>query len=114
MINAKELEKDKSESKIIAAIIIINAIFGLLFPFSVIGAIVSPMTFDAPGSTEHFLNWVFFYATSSFPLVILVAVITSFIFLFTLKSYKIALVFSILPMLNIITVVFFILFTINL
>jgi pheromone shutdown protein TraB len=101
----KELEKDKNKNKITN----INAIFGLLFPFSLMGAIVSPMMFDAPGSNESFSTWVFFLSIFSFPIVILIAIITSLIFLFILKSYKKSLMFSLLPMVNIITIIFTIL-----
>ncbi|OOM11676.1 hypothetical protein [Clostridium saccharobutylicum] len=99
----RKLEKNKI---ITALIIVINIIFGLLFPFGLMVAMISPMTFDAPGSNKNFYNWIFFYATFSFPIVILVAIITSLIFLFILKSYKMAIIFSLLPMLNIIIVIF--------
>lgn len=98
---------DRLQSKIIKiVIVIINIIFCLVFPFSIIGAIVSPMTFDSPGSTENFYAWVFFISTFSIPIVILISVITSFLFLFKFKSYKIALLFSLLPIINIIAILF--------
>lgn len=91
------------KNKIITALtIVINVIFALLIPPSLVIAMIAPMTFDAPGSDKDFYNWIFLCATFSFPIVILMAIITSLIFLFILKSYKKAIVFSLLPMLNII------------
>lgn len=88
------------KNKIIKIItIIIDAIFCLLFPFSIVAAMVSPMVFDAPGSMEDFYNHVFFYANFTLPIVILISVITSFILL-KLKSYKKAFIFSLLPLIN--------------
>lgn len=101
----EEIEKRKIKNKLIMAMTIaINIIFVLLFPLSLVAAMISPFTFDAPGSNEEFYNWVFFYATISFPVVILISEITSLIFLFILKSYKKALTLSLLPMINIIIV----------
>lgn len=90
----------KQSKSIKIIIIIIDIMFCLIFPLSVVGAIVSPMTFDAPGSTENFYNWVFFLTAFSIPIVILISVITSLLFLFKLKSYKKALLFSLLPIIN--------------
>ncbi|MDR7857223.1 hypothetical protein [Tissierella sp.] len=98
------------ENKIIKNItIIINTIFCLIFPLSVVGAIVSPMVFDAPGSTEDFYTNIFFYSTFSMPIVILISVVTSLLFLFRLKSYKKAFLFSLLPVINF-TVIYFLYF----
>lgn len=95
------------ENKIIKYLTIsINAIFCLIFPLSVVGAMVSPMAFDAPGSTESFYTWVFFVFTFSIPIVILISVITSLLFLFKLKSYKKAFFFSLLPIINFIIIYF--------
>lgn len=95
------------ENKIIKIItIIINSIFCLIFPLSVVAAMVSPMTFDAPGSTESFYAWIFFLSTFSIPIVILISIITSLLFLFKFKSHKIAFTFSLLPIINFIAILF--------
>lgn len=96
------LTKIRGDKIITALTIVINVIFALLIPPSLVVAMIAPMTFDTPGSDKDFYNWIFFCATFSFPIVILMAIITSLIFLFILKSYKKAIVFSLLPMLNII------------
>lgn len=103
----QELEKNK----VVPAItIVINVIFALVLPFSLILAMIAPMTFDAPGSDKEFFNWIFFGVTFSFPMVILMSIITSLIFLFVLKLYKQAIIFSLLPMLNVVIFVSCILF----
>jgi hypothetical protein len=94
------------KNKIIKIItIIIDSIFCLLFPLSIVAAMVSPMVFDAPGSTENFYNHVFFYANFTLPILILISVITSIILLKS-KSYKKALVFSLLPTINFVVILF--------
>lgn len=95
------------ENKIFKYITIsINAIFCLIFPFSVVGAMVSPMAFDAPGSMENFYANVFFLSTFSIPIVIIISVITSLLFLFKFKLYKKAFLFSLLPIINFIIIYF--------
>lgn len=102
----KKLKKGKNESKIIGTTLIINAIFGILFTFSLMVAYASPMMFDAPVSGEMDYAEVFFLSMLSFPISILISIITSSIALFLLKLYKVALIFSLLPMLNVIMAIF--------
>lgn len=84
--------------------ITINIIFCLIFPISVIGAMVSPMAFDAPGSINDFYAWEFFIAAFSIPIIILISVITSLFLIYKFNSYKKALLFSLLPIINIIAI----------
>ncbi|QZY54403.1 hypothetical protein [Crassaminicella profunda] len=91
---------NQKENKIIKNItIIINVIFCLIFPLSIVALMVSPMVFDAPCSTKDFCTWVFFWAMVSVPIVIFISVRTSLL-LFKLKSYKKAFLFSLLPTIN--------------
>ncbi len=80
---------------------IIHIIFGIAFPFSVYVALLSPMMFDAPGSTENILVWLLFIAVFTFPLMILTSIIASWGIARSGKGYKMALVCSLLPCLNI-------------
>lgn len=100
-----DLEKNGKSKSIKALTIVIDVIFALLIPPGLVVAMIAPMTFDEPGSDKDFFNWLFFCATFSFPIVILMGIITSLIFLFILKSHKKAIVFSLLPTLNIIIVI---------
>ena len=86
--------------------IFINVIFCLAFPFSLIVAMVSPMTFDSPSSTKSFYAWVYFLSALSMPVVILISIITSLIFLIRYKFYKTAFVFSLLPIVNFVFILF--------
>lgn len=104
--DTKKLKSSKNKSKIMGATLIINAIFGLLFTFSLMLAYASPMMFDSPGSGAMEFSEVFFLSIFSFPISILISIITSSISLFLLNLYKVALIFSLLPMLNVIMVIF--------
>ncbi|AQS06345.1 hypothetical protein [Clostridium beijerinckii] len=86
-----EVDKEKNGN------IIINMIFCLIFPLSLIGAMVSPMAFDSPGSTESIYTWIFFLSTFSLPAVILISVMISFFLLFKSKLYNKAIIVSIAP-----------------
>lgn len=100
--NSYELYPQKYNNNFIKiTTILLDFIFILIFPISCLTALSVPMTFDAPGSTEVFLNWVFFYLAIAFPLVILISISISLIFFIKLKSYKNALIFSVLPILYI-------------
>ncbi|GAA0116242.1 hypothetical protein [Clostridium senegalense] len=82
---------------------IINIILCLLLPFSILIAMVSPMMFDAPGSNESFYTWILFISNFSAPVIILISIIIS-IYLLKLKLYKRAFIFSLLPLINLITI----------
>lgn len=93
-----EVDKEKNGNIIIKIItIIINMIFCLIFPLSLIGAMVSPMAFDSPGSTESIYTWIFFLSTFSLPAVILISVMISFFLLFKSKLYNKAIIVSLVP-----------------
>ncbi len=81
---------------------IINIILCIIFPISAYIALFSPMMFDAPGSTEDIFVWFLFILVSTFPLVILISVVTSFKMLKLEEGNRKALVFSLLPNINII------------
>lgn len=85
---------------------VINTIFCIILPFSILTAMFSPMLFDAPGSEESFYTTVLFLSLFTSPIVILISVTTSRKLLFSLKEYKIALVFSLLPLINVIAFLF--------
>ncbi|NRY01399.1 hypothetical protein [Clostridium beijerinckii] len=70
-----EVDKEKNGN------IIINMIFCLIFPLSLIGAMVSPMAFDSPGSTESIYMDIFpiHFLTSSSHINISNDIIFSFI-----------------------------------
>lgn len=81
--------------------VLLDFIFTLLFPIFCFAALFAPMTFDSPGSSEIFLNWIFFFLIIAIPLVIFISVIISLIFFIKLKSYKKAFIFSIVPIIYI-------------
>ena len=81
---------------------IINIILCIIFPISAYMALFSPMMFDAPGSTEDIFVWFLFISLSTFPLVILISIVTSFKMLKSEEGNKKALGFSLLPCINII------------
>lgn len=83
--------------------IIINVGFCITLPISILAAIISPMMFDSPQSTESIVTWIAFYASITAPVVILVCVIASFILLFKVKKYNGALLLSLVPFINVVT-----------
>ncbi|WP_156940027.1 hypothetical protein [Clostridium lundense] len=95
---------DLKENKVFKIItMIINIIFCLILPFSVIGAMVSPMAFDSPGSDKSLYTWIFFLSAFSIPVVILASVINS-VSLLKSRLYRKALIFSLLPLINFIAI----------
>jgi uncharacterized BrkB/YihY/UPF0761 family membrane protein len=82
------------------ALIIINILFGVSLMPAVVMAIFSPMLFDAPGSEKSSLTWFLLYGILSFPVLIIISIIATWIFYFT-KNYKLALWVSLSPLLSI-------------
>ncbi|MFL0166349.1 hypothetical protein [Candidatus Clostridium helianthi] len=64
---------------------------------AIVIAMVSPMAFDSPGSTESIYTWIFFLSTFSLPAVILISVMMSFFLLFKSKLYNKAIIVSLAP-----------------
>ena len=85
-------------------IVSLNILFTIGLVPAAAGAMMSPMIFDAPGSTEHTGTWVFFIAIVSLPVVIIIGQVLSWI-LFARQHYKAALICSLLPLLNLIFLV---------
>lgn len=82
------------------ATIIINIIFILLLLPGAGMAVMSPMMFDAPGSTENKLTILTATSIFTFPIVIIIAQIISWIF-FANGNYKVAFWIALLPVVNI-------------
>lgn len=98
-------KENVKENKIVNIITIVSSsIFYIILPFSVLFALVSPMMFDAPGSDENPFLWAAFFSAITSPLIILISVITS-ILLFKRFS-KAAFLVSLLPFINIVTIMF--------
>lgn len=62
-------------------------------------AMMSPMMFDAPGSTENQLLWTLFWTVISFPVSCLIAIIGMWV-LHLISWPRAALVASVLPLLH--------------
>lgn len=98
--NSTDTHSINLREKIIKIIIIvINVILCFILPFSLLLLVVSPMMFDAPGSIEDFNTNITFYSIILCPITILVSVIGSF--LLRKKSYIVAFVLSLLPIINV-------------
>lgn len=78
------------------AVIIINIVFLLILIPSVMGAIMSPMMFDATDSTKSQKTWILFSCMVALPLLIIIAQIVSWIAFFK-QNYKLALSINSLP-----------------
>ena len=61
---------------------------------------MSVMSFDAPGSESIFLTNLFVYSQLTFPVVIIIAIIGSWIF-YRKNKHKEAIILNFLPILNI-------------
>jgi hypothetical protein len=85
------------------AVIIINVVFLLILIPSVMGAIMSPMMFDAPGSDKSQKTWILFSCMIALPVLIIIAQIFSWIAFFN-QNYKFALSINLLPAIDILLI----------
>lgn len=95
-----EIQNESQTKKNMAALIIINIIFGLALIPACVMAMFAPMIFDAPGSQNSSLTWFLFYAILSFPVLIVISIVATWIFYFT-RHYKLAFWISLMPLLSV-------------
>ena len=69
------------------------------------GAVMSPMMFDAPGSEKSKKTWTLVCALAALPLLIIIAQIISWI-AFSNQNYDLALKINALPAVDILLIVF--------
>ena len=84
-------------------VIIINIIFLVILIPSVMGAIMSPMMFDAPDSDKSQKTWMLFSCMIALPILIIIAQIISWIAFFN-QNYKLAISINSLPTADIIII----------
>lgn len=80
-------------------------IFFFSLQFSIALVIFSPMIFDPQCKSGFFLQLLFISSAFTLPIVTIISVITSLVFLIKEKSYKKAFIFSLLPMINILSII---------
>lgn len=78
-------------------VILLNILLLLCLIPAALAVMMSPMIFDAPGSTEETAPRLMFTAVVSLPLFLLAGQVLSWIF-FAKKRYRTALYFSLLPL----------------
>ena len=100
-----DLPKEKNTKKYYFLwIIIVDIIWGLIFLPSLGVCMMSPMMFDAPGSADSPFAMPLLYSVLAFPVSIIVAIIGSLIS-YSLKKLKLAVLFTLLPVLDFIVAV---------
>jgi hypothetical protein len=85
-------------------LIVVTILLGLLALASLPMIMMSPMMFDAPGSTENNSLLFAFFSMLAFPVVVVLSLIVSWI-LFLREKRKAAFLVTLLPFLNILLVV---------
>ncbi len=85
-------------------VIVLNILWTLALIPSCMGAMMSPMLFDAPGSDSNKVLWMIFWSTAALPLIILGSQIGSWI-LFAKMDYSLAWKVSCLPLVDILLLV---------
>lgn len=88
------------KNKIKIWLIISTSIFGSLTILSLPMILMSPMMFDAPGSTNNKAILAVFYSLISFPIIVLITIIGAWI-LFRLNKYKTSLLISLIPLISV-------------
>ncbi|MCU0469069.1 MAG: hypothetical protein MUF58_10730 [Arcicella sp.] len=76
--------------------IVVNVLFLIGLVPSVMGAMMSPMMFDAPGSENSKKTWTLFSCMIALPILIIIAQIISWIAYYK-QNYGLALKISLLP-----------------
>ena len=87
------------------ALLLASAAWILCLPIASLMALMSPMTFDAPGSSEIFTNWVAFWVIVTFPFVIVLSLVTTWIS-YRKKSYGVSCFAVLVPLLNVTIFIF--------
>lgn len=82
---------------------IFSVVFGLLGTALFIPLLMSVMAFDAPGSEKQLTTWIVFLCLFTFSPICLLSIICSWI-LFSFKKYKIAIIISLSPLLNVLVI----------
>ena len=80
-------------------LIVATSIFGSLTILSLPMVIMSPMMFDAPGSTNNKALLAAFYSLISFPIIVLITIIVAWV-LFRNNKLKTSLIISLIPLIN--------------
>jgi hypothetical protein len=85
-------------------VIVLNILWTLALIPSCMGAMMSPMLFDAPGSDSNKVLWMIFWSTAALPLIIIASQIGSWI-IFAKTDYSLAWKVSCLPLVDILLLV---------
>ena len=88
-----------------STVLAINVIFLIILIPSILGALMSPMMFDAPGSEKSKKTWTLVCSLASLPLLIIIAQIISWI-AYSNQSYDLALKINALPTLDILLIIY--------
>lgn len=92
---------------IILSILTLPSIIGLIV--AIFFSLVSPLVFDAPGSTEDTSAWITFYIFCTSPILFIIGIFGGWLSFF-LKRHRLALILMSLPLLEICVFLFGILF----
>lgn len=88
-----------------STVLTINVIFLIILIPSILGALMSPMMFDAPGSEKSKKTWTLVCSLASLPLLIIIAQIISWI-AYSNQNYDLALKINALPTLDILLIIY--------
>ncbi len=88
-----------------STVLTVNIILLIILIPSILGAVMSPMMFDAPGSEKSKKTWTLVCALAALPLLIIIAQIISWI-AFSNQNYDLALKINALPAVDILLIVF--------
>lgn len=86
-------------------IVTTNVIFLIILIPSILGALMSPMMFDAPGSEKSKKTWTLVGSLVTLPLLIIIAQIISWI-AYSNENYGLAFKINALPVFDILLIIF--------
>jgi hypothetical protein len=93
-------KNDPRRRKTLTLLAAVNGSMLTLILLSIPAVMMSPMIFDAPGSTTDPFNIAVFGTIISFPIVAIVAILISF-GLYFIRLYRVAVVISFVPTINV-------------
>ncbi len=96
------VNKQKETTRIL--LLICSILFGIGALFSIVPIMFSAFLFDAPGSENDPLVWTIFWSILSFPFMVILSVILSWV-LYRKEKWTAAKVFAFLPLLNFLVLV---------
>lgn len=94
------VNQDSKPKTNMTLLIVINILFGLVLIPACVMVMFSPMLFDAPGSQDSWLTWFLLFGFLSFPVLIVISIIATWVF-YAAHHYKIAFWVSLLPLVSV-------------